>query len=69
MITKENYIKANLKLDTLIKQLDLGENVDEELALVAGIIEEYEEVNYPIGMPKSLCLIKYWLFEKFRKMK
>jgi len=46
MVTKEEYIKANLQLEFLIKELDSGKNVDDELVSVSNIIEEYEQVNY-----------------------
>ena len=46
MVTKEDYIKANLQLEFLIKELDSGKNVDDELVSVSNIIEEYEQVNY-----------------------
>jgi hypothetical protein len=49
MITKEKYIKANIQLEFLIKELDLGKNVDNELVSVSDIIEKYEEINFPIS--------------------
>ena len=49
MIKKEEYIKANLELETLIKIMDAGEDVDLEIVSVSDIIEEYENLNFPIG--------------------
>ena len=49
MITKEEYIKANLQLEALIKKMDLGKNVDAELIVVSDIIENYEKINFPIN--------------------
>ena len=48
MVTKTEYINANLELENLIKRFDNGENVDKELNYVSNIIEEYEEIHYPI---------------------
>jgi hypothetical protein len=53
MVKKNDYIIANLELEKLIKQLDLGKDVDDKLILVSKVIEEYEEVNYPINSRKK----------------
>ena len=49
MVKRNGYLIANLELEKLIKQLDLGKDVDDKLVLVSNIIEEYEEANYPIN--------------------
>lgn len=56
MISKKQYIAANIKLEKLIKELDLGHDVDDELISVSNIIEEYEEINYPIRLSKEIEL-------------
>lgn len=48
MITKEEYMNANMQLEVLIKEMDSGNNVDEELIIVSDIIKEYEQINFPI---------------------
>lgn len=53
MVKRNDYLKANLELEKLIKQLDLGEDVDDKLDLVSNIIEEYEEANYPMNNRKK----------------
>lgn len=50
MITKENYLKANIKLELLLKDLELGKNVDDELIRVSNIIEEYESIHYNMDL-------------------
>ena len=69
MITKEEYIKANLQLKFLLKELDSGKNVDEELVSVSNIIEEYEQVNFPIDMPSLTEVIELRMFEMKLKQK
>ncbi|NDP21390.1 MAG: GIY-YIG nuclease family protein [Paludibacter sp.] len=49
MITKEEYTKATRRLEVLIKEMDLGNDVDKELIAVRNIIEEYELINFPIN--------------------
>ncbi|WP_405565292.1 hypothetical protein [Polaribacter sp. Asnod6-C07] len=50
MVKRNEYIIANLELEKLIKQLDLGKDVDDKLILVSNIIEKYEETNYLMDM-------------------
>lgn len=69
MITKEEYINANLQLEVLIKELDLGQNVDDELVSVSNIIEQYEQINFPMGMPSLTEVIELRMFEMKLKQK
>ncbi|MGY0408189.1 MAG: transcriptional regulator, partial [Polaribacter sp.] len=69
MITKEEYIKANLELEHLIKELDLGKNVDDKLVSVSNIIEEYEATNFPIDTPTLNEVIELRMFEMKLKQK
>jgi HTH-type transcriptional regulator/antitoxin HigA len=69
MITKKEYIDANLELENLLKELDLGKNVDDKLVLVSNIIEEYEQANYPINLPTLNEVIELRMFEMKLKQK
>jgi HTH-type transcriptional regulator/antitoxin HigA len=70
MITKEEYTKASIALEFLIKEMDLGNNVDAELITVSDIIEEYELINFPIGTPTLLEVKELRMFEmKLKKEK
>lgn len=69
MITKKEYIDANLELENLLKEMDSGKNVDDRLVEVSNIIEEYEEANYPIGLPSLLEVIELRMFEMKLKQK
>jgi HTH-type transcriptional regulator/antitoxin HigA len=68
MITKEEYTKASIALEFLIEFK--GNNVDAELITVSDIIEEYELIHFPIGMPTLLEVIDLRMFEmKLKKEK
>lgn len=69
MITKKEYIDANLELEKLLKELDSGKNVDERLIEVSDIIEKYEEANHPIGLPSLMEVIELRMFEMKLKQK
>lgn len=69
MITKKEYIHANLELENLLKELDLGKNVDDKLVLVSNVIEEYEQTNYPINLPTLIEVIELRMFEMKLKQK
>lgn len=69
MITEENYIKANIKLESLLKDLDLGNNVDDELVEVSDIIEQYEEIHHNIGLPTLMEVVELRMFEMKLKQK
>ena len=40
MVKRNDYIIANLELEKLIKQLDLGKNVDDKLILMSKIMKK-----------------------------
>lgn len=69
MITKKEYIDANLELEKLLKELDSGKNVDERLIEVSDIIEKYEVANHPIGLPSLMEVIELRMFEMKLKQK
>lgn len=69
MITIEEYVKANLQLEVLIKKMDEGTNVDEELITVSTIIEEYEKSRFPIELPTLMEVIELRMFEMKLKQK
>jgi HTH-type transcriptional regulator/antitoxin HigA len=69
MITIEEYVKANLQLEVLIKKMDEGTNVDEELITVSNIIEEYEKTTFPIELPTLMEVIELRMFEMKLKQK
>lgn len=49
MITHKEYIAANARLEKLLAMLE-GEDdsLDKELVLVSDIIEQYEDVHFPM---------------------
>ena len=52
LITHEEYVKANLRLEELIDVVDDNTPTDDPLAKefmeVTDIIEQYEEIHFPI---------------------
>lgn len=56
MITQEDYLKANIRLEELINIVDDNKPMDSPLATeflkVSDIIEEYESIHYPMEDPK-----------------
>ncbi|MCW3789390.1 helix-turn-helix domain-containing protein [Plebeiibacterium sediminum] len=75
IITHEEYVKAQIRLEEIIK-LDLVSNdtpeddpLLQELDDVSDIIEAYEEEHYPIGLPSLIEVIELRMFEMKLKQK
>ncbi|RRQ48824.1 helix-turn-helix domain-containing protein [Maribacter algicola] len=72
-ITHKQYVKANLRLEELIKVVDdstPSENpLTKEFLEVSNLIEQYEEVHYPIGMPSLREVIELRMLEMNLKTK
>jgi HTH-type transcriptional regulator/antitoxin HigA len=73
IITLEQYTKACLRLEELLLITeDVSPEEDPlvaELVQVSDIIEKYEEIHYPIGLPKLIDVIKLRMFELDLKQK
>ncbi len=73
IITLEDYIKANLRLEEILNLVD--DNTPEtdplaiELTEVSDIIESYEEKHHPIGLPSLIEVIELRMFEMKLKKK
>jgi len=67
VITHKQYVKANLRLEELLKVVgnDTPEDSTEviELLKVSDIIEQYEEIHFPIGLPTVQEIIELRMFE------
>lgn len=54
IISHKQYVEANLRLEELIKVVDdstpMENRLAEEFLEVSNLIEQYEEVHYPIGL-------------------
>tara|TARA_E500000318_G_C3542404_1_gene205199 strand:+ start:876 stop:1238 length:363 start_codon:yes stop_codon:yes gene_type:complete len=72
-ITHAAYIKANLRLEELLKEVgnDTPEDSPEmvELLKISDIIEQYEEIHFPIGLPTLQEMIELRMFEMGLKRK
>ncbi|MFS4448704.1 helix-turn-helix domain-containing protein [Maribacter sp. 2307UL18-2] len=72
-ITHEAYVKANLRLEELLNVVgnDTPEDSPEmvELLEVSDIIEQYEEIHFPIGLPTLQEMIELRMFEMGLKRK
>lgn len=66
-ITHKQYVKANLRLEELIKVVDdntpLENPLTKEFLEVSNVIERYEKVHYPIGLPNLIEAIELRMFE------
>jgi HTH-type transcriptional regulator/antitoxin HigA len=70
MITDKEYIDANIRLEELLKMMDgADESLDKELVLVSDVIEKYEEIHFPIGLPTLKDVIELRMFEMKLKQK
>lgn len=73
MINFKQYIKANLRLEELIDIVDdhtaLENPLAKELIKVSDIIEQYEEIHFPIGLPTLQEMIELRMFEMGLKRK
>ncbi len=73
LITFEEYTKANLRLEELIDIVDDNTPMENPLAQefikISDIIQHYEEIHYPIGLPSLLEMIELRMFEMGLKRK
>lgn len=73
IITHIQYVEANLRLEELIKVVDdstPSENpLTKEFLEVSNLIEQYEEVHYPIGLPNLIEVIELRMLEMNLKRK
>ena len=67
-ITKAQYEMAEKRIEELLPQVNDSTPVNDplsvELAMMSDIVEEYEEIHYPIEKPTPAELIKAGLEEK-----
>lgn len=72
-ISHEAYIKANLRLEELIDVVDDNTPMDDPLAIefmnISDIIEQYEEIHFPVGLPTLQEMIELRMFEMGLKRK
>lgn len=72
-VTHEQYVKANLRLEKLVDTVDDNTPIEDPLAKefieVTDIIEQYEEVHFPIGLPTLQEMIELRMFEMGLKRK
>lgn len=73
LVTHKEYIDANIRLEFLLREV--GNNTAEdhpqmiELVEVSDIIEHYEEIHSPIGLPTLQEMIELRMFEMGLKRK
>jgi len=64
MITHKEYTRASIRLEELLKIEDIeNSNFTQELIDISDIIEEYEEIHFPIGLPSLKEVIELRMFE------
>lgn len=72
-ITHEAYVRANIRLEELINQVDDNTPDTDPLAIelmeVSDIIEAYEEQHHAIGLPSLNEVIELRMFEMKLKKK
>lgn len=72
-LTHKLYAQANIRLEELLKVVDNDTPEDSsqmiELLEVSDIIQQYEEIHYPIGLPTLLEMIELRMFEMGLKRK
>tara|TARA_R110000823_G_scaffold99251_4_gene214197 strand:- start:278 stop:637 length:360 start_codon:yes stop_codon:yes gene_type:complete len=72
-VSHKQYVKACLRLEELIKVVDdstpLENPSTKEFIEVSNIIEQYEEVHYPIGLPSLREVIELRMLEMNLKRK
>ena len=72
-ITHEEYVKANLRLEELIDVVNDTTPTEDPLARefieISDIIEQYDEVHFPIGLPTLHEMIELRMFEMGLKRK
>ena len=73
LLTLDSYVKANIRLEELIDVVTDDMPIDDPLAKefieVSNIIEEYEKLHYPIGLPTLKEMIELRMFEMGLKRK
>ena len=73
LITHAAYVKANLRLEELIDIVDDNTPTNDPLAKeflkITDIIEQYEEIHFPIGLPTLLEMVELRMFEMGLKRK
>ena len=72
-ISHKQYVEANLRLEELLKEVDNNTPEDsplsKELIKVSDIIEQYEEIHFPMGLPTLQEMIELRMFEMGLKRK
>ncbi len=72
-ISHKQYVEANLRLEELLKEVDDNTPEDsplsKELIEVSDIIEQYEEIHFPMGLPTLQEMIELRMFEMGLKRK
>lgn len=72
-ITEKEYLKANDRLEELLKQVGNDTPDDSplliELSNVSDTIEQYEEIHYPMELPTLQEMIELRMFEMDLKRK
>ena len=72
-ISHKQYVEANLRLEELLKEVDNNTPEDsplsKELIEVSDIIEHYEEIHFPMGLPTLQEMIELRMFEMGLKRK
>ena len=71
-ISQKQYVEANLRLEELLKKVNdemPDSSILQELIEVSDIIESYEEINFPIGLPSLNEMIEHRMFEMGLKRK
>lgn len=73
VITHEAYTKANIRLEEIISLVDEqtpnSDPLIKELDQISTIIEEYEEIHFPLGLPSLIELVELRMFEMKLKQK
>lgn len=73
LIKHAAYVKANLRLEELIDVVNDDTPTDDPLAIefleISDIIEQYEEIHFPIGLPTLQEMIELRMFEMGLKRK
>jgi HTH-type transcriptional regulator/antitoxin HigA len=73
IVTDTEYAKATIRLEELINLVDDNtpktSPLEIELIKVSNLIEAYEEVHFPIGLPSLTEIIELRMFEMKLKQK
>lgn len=73
LVTHEEYVKANLRLEELIDVVNDNTPLNDPMAIefmtISDIIEQYEEIHFPIGLPTLQEMIELRMFEMGLKRK